>query len=559
MGTRGLIIVRFNRRYYVRFNRLDSYFEGLGASIVAGIPADPDEYRAWLDKERAKYAALEKKLEDEVYELRDGVDSIPRGFYNFLEFPSELPLLDNLDAEYTYITNLDQEILTMNQGIHWKLANIPRKDNLWLRSIADSVYVGKPTICLETCPEEYVASPALPAPSDNMEMDINFRLVVPAASVEGGRSMLLAYLLARVFEAYQRQITQFALEWAADSFPFRELVFALVSIASGKARLNPCVPGPEVMELCADRVWAETADKEPPVPFGTMFHRPGEPPGASPSETIYWLDDVLVCLTRMPDGESVTRAVDYGWDEGFGHFQIVILSVFDVVFAEVSPGDDDLPFVKVTARMPLSPIRKHHCVSSHPRERPAAKPNMNQRFATEDRVMRSFPSWDMRIFDRLFVGCAALVNFFNVAGNRRAATASPGRLPPELYEQIIGHLDHETWNSCLDVSQQIRQICLRKFRLDHQMRLVAPPPQLPQGKHKKRPISFHAQNVQSGRIVQLTPCPTYLNPLWENRYNWVPVIGDNLKLAMQNALIEFKISADSEERTHNEPDSQISS
>jgi hypothetical protein len=46
MGTRGLKIVRFRGRYYIRHNQYDSYFEGLGAKIVASIPLDPVEYQS---------------------------------------------------------------------------------------------------------------------------------------------------------------------------------------------------------------------------------------------------------------------------------------------------------------------------------------------------------------------------------------------------------------------------------------------------------------------------------------------------------------------------------
>lgn len=42
MGTRGLEIVRFRARYYVRYHQYDSYFEGFGATIVACIPTDPE-------------------------------------------------------------------------------------------------------------------------------------------------------------------------------------------------------------------------------------------------------------------------------------------------------------------------------------------------------------------------------------------------------------------------------------------------------------------------------------------------------------------------------------
>lgn len=46
MGSRGLEIVRFHGRYYIRYHRYDSYYSGLGASIVASIPTDPDEYQS---------------------------------------------------------------------------------------------------------------------------------------------------------------------------------------------------------------------------------------------------------------------------------------------------------------------------------------------------------------------------------------------------------------------------------------------------------------------------------------------------------------------------------
>ena len=46
MGTRGLKIVRFRGRYYIRHNQYDSYFEGLGAEIVASVPFDPEEYQS---------------------------------------------------------------------------------------------------------------------------------------------------------------------------------------------------------------------------------------------------------------------------------------------------------------------------------------------------------------------------------------------------------------------------------------------------------------------------------------------------------------------------------
>lgn len=38
--------MRFRRRYYIRYHQYDSYFDGLGAKIVASIPTDPEEYHS---------------------------------------------------------------------------------------------------------------------------------------------------------------------------------------------------------------------------------------------------------------------------------------------------------------------------------------------------------------------------------------------------------------------------------------------------------------------------------------------------------------------------------
>ena len=81
--------------------------------------------------------------------------------------PSQLPLLAGYGADKVYIINLDNEILTINYGIHWKLNNIPRQDDLWARASVDSIYPHKPTIYLDLCPEEHKASLAMPLPERN--------------------------------------------------------------------------------------------------------------------------------------------------------------------------------------------------------------------------------------------------------------------------------------------------------------------------------------------------------------------------------------------------------
>jgi hypothetical protein len=46
MGSSGLKIVCFNRRYYIRHPQFDSYFEFLGEHIVRTIPTEPEKYQS---------------------------------------------------------------------------------------------------------------------------------------------------------------------------------------------------------------------------------------------------------------------------------------------------------------------------------------------------------------------------------------------------------------------------------------------------------------------------------------------------------------------------------
>lgn len=46
MGTRGLVIYRCRGRYFIYYNQLDSYPEGLGETVVHTIPEDPEEYKS---------------------------------------------------------------------------------------------------------------------------------------------------------------------------------------------------------------------------------------------------------------------------------------------------------------------------------------------------------------------------------------------------------------------------------------------------------------------------------------------------------------------------------
>ncbi|PCD21341.1 hypothetical protein AU210_016307 [Fusarium oxysporum f. sp. radicis-cucumerinum] len=541
MGTRGLEIVRFCGRYYIHYHQYDAYFEGLGARIVAKIPADGDGYQ-------------KRALEENVYEIRDGIEPDHSQYDDLAALPSELPRLGHCDAEYIYIINLDNEILTMNNGIHWKLGNIPRND-LWLRAIADSIYPYKPTISLDVCPEEHIASPALELPTPDSMMGYNFLTVVPKTAMGKAPIAFLTHVLARTLIEYKDDIIRLGREWSPASFPFRELTFALVSIASGQADFfsfpaQPCNPRSCCWAGCnsdhlqmssgwLDEDWA--GDRAPLLEFGSMSHRPGEPPGASPLETMYWHEDVLISLSLMIDGKAITDAVTYGVEQGRANFQIVVLSLFKVAFAEVSFGDDGEPFVEVSKAIPLSPLRAAYCVSTHPRERPELKDNMEVQRQHGELIMQSNCTGTARRLQKHFPGLAALVNFFDVAARRRATSKTAGILPLELHDRILDFVDYDTWKNYSVISREVHHCCLCKYRLDDHTRVVAGPFVRLQGHHKKRLLSFDFENMQTGNIVPMIEVPRCFRT---ERCNWMPIVGNDRKTLMLDVFVQYEPAGD---------------
>ncbi|KAL4751940.1 hypothetical protein BDW72DRAFT_192451 [Aspergillus terricola var. indicus] len=569
MGTQGFEIVRFNRRYYIRYNHFDSYFEGLGAKIVANIPTDPEEYQKWLASMRAEYAARESALERHVYEIRDGFEPDYSQFRKFVALPSELPRLGE-SVEYYYIINLDQEVLTMNHSIHWKLGNIPRQDDLWLRAIVESIYPDMPTISLDVCPEEHMGSPALEIPERNKVIKYHFHVVTPRTDLREARKAFLTNIMASTLIQYKDDIIRFGMEWSPASFPFRELAFALVSIASSQAKFHSfparlCHPRTCGASDCRSdhlyelpgwigKKW--TGEDAPLLEFGSLSHRQGEPPGASPTETMYWLEDVLVSLALVVDGEAITKAVTWGIEQGRTNFQIVVLSLFKASFAEVSFDDDMKPSVRVSGPVNLSPLHANYCLSTHPRTRPELKDGMKSRYHRGEVMMNSNCTGTRRRLRSEFPGLAALVNFFEVAASRRAASKSTGILPPELYDLILDFVDYDTWKACLLVSTVFRSRGLRKYRLDNRMRIVAGPFVRLDRFHKKRLASFDFEIIQTGEIIpmiQVSRCIT------TEECNWMPIIGHDRRALMLDVVTQFEqardipIEADSDDECASKP------
>jgi len=286
-----------------------------------------------------------------------------------------------------------------------------------------------------------------------------------------------------------------------------------------------------------------------------MSHRLGKPPGASPTETIYWHEDVLISLSLIVDGKAITNAVTWGIKQTQRtHFQIVVLSLFEVAFAEVSlggngGGDDNNnerePFIRVSAPLSLSPLREEYCVSTHPRKRPERKPGIKVKEEHGELAIGSHNcTGSAQRLQYWFPGLPSLVHFFDAAASRRAASRHEGRLLLEIYHLILDAVNHETWKTWLIVSRGFRAYCLRKYRLDDRIRLVAGPfVRLRQGYRKDRMLSFDFENIQTGASFPAMRA-TGSGIFRTAEYSWMPVIGSDRKVLMLDVLAQYKSAGD---------------
>lgn len=480
---------------------------------------------------REHYAKVEHQLEQDFYTIDETKEEYPA--YDDFELPTELTFWHDIFIEYVYIINLDQEVLTMNDGVHWKLGNIPRPDDMWIRAIVDSIS-GEATISYDVCSEDHMASPALDLPQRVEAIGYPSTVVTPKTSITEPHQVFRTTILASILTFYRHAILSFGREWSPESFPFRELAFALVSVASGQVEYQNrgALPDPESRRLPRSNGWLhreQTGRCEPLLKFGSMCHRPDEPPGASPTTTMYWLRGVLVSLSLTVDGGEVTKAVAWGISQGRSNFQVVTLSLFDVIFAEVSSRKGEPPAVKVSQSVYLSPLRAEACLSTHPRERPEWKEGMDTDNRQEDMDRRFKRTGSIEGLRDEFPGLAALVNFFDVAANRAAAAfTSITPFPPEIWDIILDFTDYKTWQACSLVSKELRFRCLLGYRLDDEIAILAAPSMKVESQQywQGTPLlSFDARNVQTKKMVPMVEEP----PFGKAQRGWTPIVGSERK------------------------------
>ena len=193
MGTRGYLIWRYRRRYYVFYNPYDSYPKGLGDALFRSIPEDSVEFEKWLEAKKTWLSSLEATLE-EVLTITEA-DLIEARLVSLEKLPSSETRLvkkglnavadDRLDLmpsyfpaspddtwiEWMYTIDLDLEVLTVDQSFHFCLRKLPR--STWLSGWTYGAETEK-TFDYTVVPADSIASLVAPlqAPCDEYSRNL---------------------------------------------------------------------------------------------------------------------------------------------------------------------------------------------------------------------------------------------------------------------------------------------------------------------------------------------------------------------------------------------------
>ena len=493
MGTRGYLVYRYRRRYYVFYNHWDSYPVGLGKAIIETIPQDPTEFEAWLEAKRSLLASWEEikeariltLIEDDLHERRTVFEK-PDGWSwrDHLQSPEKYSLLiddrlestpcyfpppENMNAEWIYTIDLDHEVLTVDQGAHFWLRKLPREAPS-LEDVVEMDGSGGKRFRHSLLPDDMIASlvtrPDRSAEglSESPARDV---LDVRAKALDGfpervrGLAQLLAAMWGSVRASFGKLMDLILLSLKPEDFVFRECAFAIVSLAKGLSGTLNFVDTRRV-------AWNSTpgwAAIFPEDSDGTIvasglaagYHKQGAQPGSAPLETTYWYEGVVVHLAMGLDNKAIVtneirKATAFGQHEltSKGRLDMLLLSIEHVVIARV-----DGQSVRRTKAMCLLDLPEHWPMS----------PFIKERTETENAP----PA------ETGFSAFFALIHLFEGSTLRSLKSEAPkeGAFPTEIYESILEHADRETHRACALVSRKFRSICRSRLWLNDRIYVKA--------------------------------------------------------------------------------------
>lgn len=366
--------MRFRGRYWCFYNHWDSYFEGMGDSLVETIPTDPDEYQKWLQALRELYTKWKNLLQTFLSIESESLNSIEtdeslvgildEAFDMRLEdFPTFTPQFCNISIEYTYTFDLDLEVFSIDSSAHYRLEHIPRNGE-WIDGLCQDEE-GYRFVHPRLAPGKSLASLTVNLPDASAhaggQNTFPTKQVIPKSGCSTA-SELIRFKIFDVFEGSQLSSLGVTLHsWTVDDLCFRELTFFILCIAAGEDYLS-LVDSRRIR----DARWCDLysvilhgeelpGKREFITSVGNGFHLTDQPQGTAPSTSKYWFHGALVSLVpRLEETgrmeSAVADTVRYGRDVcGRTSFNALLISIAHLVLIRSFPDGG----VEHSSRMPL--------------------------------------------------------------------------------------------------------------------------------------------------------------------------------------------------------------
>ncbi|RMD41664.1 hypothetical protein DV735_g3434, partial [Chaetothyriales sp. CBS 134920] len=434
----------------------------------------------WLEKMRAHYSRLTDQLESQVLlvtaeQMRYTLDKADRDAvwepnwkevvdFDLEELPTALCRGVHHFIEWTYLLDLDRELFTINNWISFDLWNIPRDRWTQAFGVDDEE---KRTFSLELCPQ---ASFGIQPPSyfgtakgEEQMCLATYRQssvtqVEDIRATKSNHSLSLQQLFALlVFVGLpSSNFLEYIPGLAHDSFAFREVAFAILSLAVGNFHFDR----PDGFSGSYTRgrspgylvSLGETGEPKLMPLFGSGCHIQDQEPGSAPAPALYWLEDILISLVtdtvlHTNADAAIGKAVAYGLKSGKPDFDIVLFSIQHAVLLEFRTHSDNKTTIRRSGLIAVCHIMKQKV------ECPCS--------VTERSDNCECSPLDLIQYNQ--AGFITLMDFCEAAISRNLSAFGGGCFPVEIYAEIIKHCDIETQKACKMVSTHFRKLCHEHF------------------------------------------------------------------------------------------------
>lgn len=431
----------------------------------------------------------------------------------------------DLFIEWTYTIDLDREVFAVDDAACFKLSNIP-PGGQWIRHLTEDVRQRRKLH--DNTPKDIIADISW---KPNIDLDPSLKALGQAFNVEvlsltdfaaetikqmmPARINFLITAFLQMCRAYRKVLDRFILGWEPSCFMFREMAFAVLSLAAGEVFFEY----PEVLDRKYEAngyylLPNSSKNHTRMLPrFLHESHLPGIEPGSAPKSTSFWFHNVLVHLNSRLDlndveEASVVAVVNDGLGQGYEEFYAMVLSILDVVLIRVQKGHGGKPYIRRSPLMALFEFTDENSgYVNGPRTRPSPpqqslnKPDSHDT-KQEDRSLEEDDDTSEEdgvasneSADPAAAGYFAFMlmyHFFNAAAAEKLAGTRSLLFPNEILSLIMDFSDMRTYLALAQASAFCHEISQHKLRLNDDYAVIG---------SGEDPETFVLEDLHSGKKI----------------------------------------------------------